>query len=430
MKPWVIRCLSQLFAKQLNFSDMSVPSGCVTLDHDLYSNPHSCVRQIDLKTRLFLSHMIVMVVGIATLLAVGKFYSPRLFIDHLQQLEISGINLVFVKRQLVDGFESAWSRGAFWSMIVGGSMAGVLSYLVSKRIMQPLTQMQRITRKFAAGNLAERMPANEIPELNRLADSFNRMAMSLEDVEQRRRELVSDLTHELRTPLTVVQGYLEGLADGTIEPEPEIYGRLVQETGRLRRLVNDLQELSKAEAGYLPIDAKPLEIRSLLANLVQRFSDQLLDSPTLLKLDCPTDLPPVWADTERVEQVLVNLIGNALRYTPSGYVLLRAWVDPNKEFLWVAVKDTGQGMATEDLPHVFERFWRSDRSRDRHSGGTGIGLAISRRLVELQKGTIQVESELGKGSTFQFSLPIFKKSLRISATKVLSPNTVREEDEE
>ncbi len=387
------------------------------------------MRQIDLKTRLFLSHMIVMVVGIATLLAVGKFYSPRFFIEHLQRLEISGINLVVVKRQLVDGFESAWSRGAFWSMIVGGTMAGFLSYLVSKRIMQPLTQMQRITRKFAAGNLAERMPANEIPELNRLVDSFNRMAMSLEDVEQRRRELVSDLTHELRTPLTVVEGYLEGLADGTIAPEPEIYSRLVRETGRLRRLVNDLQELSKAEAGYLPIDAKPLEIRPLLENLVQRFSDQLIDSETLLQIDCPIDLPMVLADPERVEQVLVNLIGNALRYTPSGYVQLGAWIDPGKDFLWVTVKDTGQGIATADLPHVFERFWRSDRSRDRHSGGTGIGLAISRRLVELQKGVITVESELDKGSTFRFSLPIAKKSLRISATKMLSPSAVREEDE-
>ncbi|MFM2430933.1 MAG: hypothetical protein RLZZ511_2146 [Cyanobacteriota bacterium] len=387
------------------------------------------MRQIDLKTRLFLSHMIVMTVGIATLLAVGKFYSPRLFVEHLQRLEISGMNLVLVKRQLVDGFESAWSRGAFWSMIIGGSLAGFLSYLVSKRIMQPLNQMQKITRKFAAGNWSERMPANEIPELNRLADSFNRMAFALEDVEQRRRELVSDLTHELRTPLTVVEGYLEGLADGTIAATPEIYSNLGRETSRLKRLVNDLQELSKAEAGYLPIQAKPIDVYPLMNGLVQRFGDQLLDSSTLLKLDCPESLPLVMADVERVEQILVNLIGNALRYTPTGYVLLKAWVDESKQFLWIGVKDTGQGIAEEDLPHVFERFWRSDRSRDRHSGGTGIGLAISRRLVELQKGTIQVESELGRGSFFQFSLPIARKSLGLSATKVLAPGSIAPEDE-
>jgi signal transduction histidine kinase len=386
------------------------------------------MRQIDLKTRLFLSHMIVMTVGIATLLAVGKFYSPRFFVEHLQKLEINGMNLVFVKRQLVDGFESAWSRGAFWSMIVGGSLSGILSYLVSKRIMQPLNQMQKITRKFAAGNWSERMPANEIPELNRLADSFNRMALALEDVEQRRRELVSDLTHELRTPLTVVEGYLEGLADGAIAPSPEIYGNLVRETSRLKRLVNDLQELSKAEAGYLPIAAKPLAVRPILAALAARFGDQLVDGPTLLKLDCPENLPLVMADAERVEQVLVNLIGNALRYTPSGYVLLQAWVDEGKQFLWVGVKDTGQGLAPDEIPHVFERFWRSDRSRDRNSGGTGIGLAISRRLVELQKGVIMVESELGRGSLFKFSLPIAKKSLGLSATKVLAPGSIDPDD--
>jgi signal transduction histidine kinase len=136
----------------------------------------------------------------------------------------------------------------------------------------------------------------------------------------------------------------------------------------------------------------------------------------------------VMADPERVEQILVNLMGNALRYTTEGEVVLQAWPDSNKEFLWIAVKDTGQGIATEDLPHVFERFWRSDRSRDRHSGGTGIGLAISRRLVELQKGVITVESELDRGSTFRFCLPIAKKSIGLSASKVLAPALRREVD--
>jgi signal transduction histidine kinase len=365
------------------------------------------MNRLNLRQRLFLSHMIVMMVGLTTLLAVGKIYSPRLFVEHLQRLEISGINLYFVKRQLLDGFESAWSRGAFWSMIVGAAAAGGLSYLVSNRIMQPLIQMQRITQKFAAGNLQERMPANEIPELNRLADSFNRMAYALEGVEQRRRELVGDLTHELRTPLTVLEGYLEGLADGTIEATPDIYVRLAKESARLRRLVNDLQELSKAEAGYLPIEAAPLELRPMLASLVQKFADQLLEGETQLLLDCPADLPWALADAERVEQILVNLIGNALRYTPQGSVTVQARAEHHQ--IWIAVIDTGLGMAPEELPHVFERFWRSDRSRDRHSGGTGIGLAISRRLVELQKGTIEVTSQLGQGSTFRFSLPIAQR---------------------
>ena len=357
-----------------------------------------------LRSRLFLSHLIVMIVGLSTLLTVSKVFTPRLFVLHLQRLEGKGFNLYLIREQLVEGFEFAWSRGAFWSVAVGGSAAGWLSYLVSKRIMQPLIRIEEVTQKVAAGHLEERLPNSDIPELNRLAISFNRMAANLEGVEQRRRELVGDLSHELRTPLTVLEGYLEGLADGTIEPSIDVYQRLAKETRRLRRLVNDLQELSQAEAGYLPIRTQALDVRPLLASLVQKFSDQLLEEGPALYLDCPPDLPPALADPERVEQVLVNLLGNALRYTSEGSITIRGWNQANR--IWIAVTDTGQGITAEDLPHVFDRFWRSDRSRDRLSGGTGIGLAISRRLVELQGGTIQVESELNKGSTFRFSLPL------------------------
>jgi signal transduction histidine kinase len=359
--------------------------------------------KIGLRERLFLSNLIVMMVGLSTLLAVGKFYSPQFFILQLQQLEGTNITLYSFRRRLVDGFESAWSRGALWSVVMGASAAAGISYVLSKRIMRPLIQIEEVTRKLAEGHLEKRIPPSEIPELNRLALSFNRMATDLEGVEQRRRDLVSDLTHELRTPLTVVEGYLEGLADGTIEPSAPIYQLLTKETARLRRLVNDLQELSQAEAGYLPIRVQSLDLRPLLASLIERFSEQLIEGSPVLKLDCG-DLPLVLADPERVEQVLVNLLGNALRYTSEGSITLRTWTEAKQ--LWLAVADTGQGISSEDLPHVFERFWRSDRSRDRHSGGTGIGLAISRRLVELQGGTIEASSDLGKGSVFQFSLPL------------------------
>ncbi|MBF2028914.1 MAG: HAMP domain-containing histidine kinase [Oscillatoriales cyanobacterium C42_A2020_001] len=359
--------------------------------------------KLGLRARLFLSHLIVMVVGLSTLVAVGKLYSPRLFVLHLDNMQVGGFNLVRVRQKLVDGFESAWSRGALWSVVVGASAAGGLSYLVSKRITQPLVQMEKVTQKITAGHLEERLPHNEIPELDRLATSFNQMAANLEGVEQRRRELVSDLTHELRTPLTIVEGYLEGLADGTIDPSVDIYQRLVGETGRLRRLVNDLQELSQAEAGYLPIRLEQVGLCPLLTAIADKFSHQLIEESPALRLECPIDLPPVLADPERVEQILMNLLGNALRYTQEGSITVKAWSEGRK--VWVAVTDTGQGIAVEDLPHVFERFWRADRSRDRKSGGTGIGLAISRRLVELQGGVIEVESEVGKGSTFRFSLP-------------------------
>ncbi len=230
------------------------------------------------------------------------------------------------------------------------------------------------------------------------------MASSLEDVEKRRRELINDLTHELRTPLTVVRGYLEELADGAIAPSSELYLRLVRETRRLERLTSDLQELSKAEAGYLSINPQKINLYPILKSLLEKFADQLLEEGPVLRLDCPIDLPPILADLDRTEQILVNLLGNALRYTEKGSIVLRAWRD--KDWVWIAVTDTGIGIAPEDLPHIFERFWRADKSRASYSGGTGIGLAIARRLVELQGGKIEVESEFGKGSTFRFSLPI------------------------
>ncbi|MDX2230161.1 MAG: HAMP domain-containing sensor histidine kinase [Leptolyngbyaceae cyanobacterium bins.349] len=360
--------------------------------------------KMGLRARLFLSHLVVMIVGLSTLVAVGKLYSPRLFVLHLDNMQIGGFNLVRVRQKLVDGFESAWSRGAFWSVIVGASAAGGLSYLVAKRITQPLIQMEKVTQKITAGQLDQRLPANEIPELDRLAISINQMAANLEGVEQRRRELVGDLTHELRTPLTIVEGYLEGLSDGTIDPTVDIYQRLVRETGRLRRLVNDLQELSQAEAGYLPIRLEAVDLPPLLRAIAAKFFDQLFEESPALKLECPGDLPLVLADPERVEQVVMNLLGNALRYTEVGTITVQAHSAGRK--VWIAVIDTGQGISEEDLPHVFERFWRADRSRDRSSGGTGVGLAISRRLVELQGGAIEVESEIGRGSTFRFSLPI------------------------
>jgi len=365
--------------------------------------------KVDLRSRLFLSHLLVMLIGVSSLVVIGKISSPRFFVRRLEQLEGPGFRLQYVRTRLIEGFEIAWNRSTFWSVLAGSTAAVGLSYWVTKRITQPLTQMEEITQKFAKGNLSERMSPSEIPELNQLAMSFNQMAGSLQDVEQKRRELISDLTHELRTPITVVRGYLEEMAEGRIAPSPDIYQQLTKETKRLERLVNNLQELSKVESGYLPIHPKPVNIRPLLESLVQRFSDQLLEDGPVLQLDCPEDVPPVFADIDRTEQILVNLLGNAVRYTERGTISVRVWSRGDR--LWVAVSDTGIGISEADLPHVFERFWRADRSRSRHSGGTGIGLAITRRLVELQGGEISVTSELGQGSTFEFSLPLVASKL-------------------
>ena len=345
-----------------------------------------------------------MLVGLATPVTVGWLFSRHLFGLHLTLLEGRGFDLGAIPDELIEEFETACNAGAWWSLLIGATVAASLSYFFAKRIVQPLIEMGKITQQFAQGNLTARIPESEIPELNNLAMNFNRMASNLEGVEQRRRELIGDLTHELRTPLTILEGYLEGLADGTIEPSPEVFQRLARETARLGRLVNDTQELSKAEAGYLPINIQPIDLHPLLLSLMKRFCDQLLEEGPVLRLECPPNPPLVSADPERVEQILVNLLGNAVRYTANGAITVRVWSESPK--LWIAVIDTGHGIKAEELPFVFNRFWRSERSRVRNPGGSGMGLAISHRLVKLQGGEILVESELNKGSTFRFSLPL------------------------
>lgn len=363
------------------------------------------MKKLSLGSRLFISHLLVMMVALGSFVISAKVSSPRMFVLRLEQLERRGfVTVKTAKSYLIRGFETAWNSSAIWSFIIGSGTAGIVSYISSKRIMQPLKKMKEITQNFASGRLDERMPESDIPELNQLGTSFNQMASSIEDVEKRRRELISDMTHELRTPLTVVRGYLEELADGSVEPSIDLYSRLVRETKRLERLTHDLQELSKAEAGYLSITVTSINIVPLLVTLVEKFTDQLLEEGPTLTLDCPSSLPPVLGDGDRLEQILVNLLGNAIRYTENGSITLKAWKADKQ--VWIAVEDTGIGIAPEDLPYVFERFWRADKSRSRYSGGTGIGLAIARRLVELQGGILEVESELGKGSTFRFCLPL------------------------
>jgi signal transduction histidine kinase len=359
--------------------------------------------KFDLGTRLFFSHLLVMIVGLSSFILLAKSSSPQLFVLRLQQLEQRGFfTIKSAKNYLVEGFETAWNKSAFWAIIVGGSAAAGLSYWAAQRLTNRLDRLGEITQKFAAGELQERMPENDIPELDRLSFSFNLMAESLENVEQKRRELIGDMTHELRTPLTVVRGYLEELSDGTIEPSTELYMRLVRETRRLQRLIEDMQELSKAETGNLSVKLQAIDLYPLLQALVDKFADQILEDGPVLRLEYPHNLPLVLADIDRTEQILINLLGNAIRYTEKGAIVIRAWRE--KDRVWIAVSDTGIGIAEEDLPFVFERFWRADRSRSRYSGGTGIGLSIARSVVQLQGGTIDVTSELGKGSNFKFCL--------------------------
>lgn len=362
--------------------------------------------KLNLQARLFFSHILVTIVGVTASSVVGNFFSPRFFQFHVRNLEGKGLNIRTAHTQLLEVFETAWARGNFWSFLIGTLAAAILSYWLAKRIVQPLNQMETIVDQFANGKLDRRMSHLEIPELDRLAMGFNRMATSLEEVEEKRREIIDDLTHELRTPLTIIRGRLEEIADGIIVANSQIYSRLIRETKRLQRLVNDLQELSQAEAGNMMLQLQPINLRYVLEPLVEKFAEQLLDSDRLLTLDCPNNLPYVMVDSDRLEQILVNLLSNAIRHTPEGSINLKARSDIDR--VWISISDTGSGIAPEELPHIFRRFWRSQKSRSQKYGGTGIGLAICKRLVELHGGKIFVESQLEVGTTFKFFLPLNK----------------------
>lgn len=361
-------------------------------------------KTLGLRLRLFSSHMLVMFVSLSCYIIINRLTSFHYFTVHLEYLVLHHTEVLTLREVLVEGFSTAWHLSAAWSIGLGVLAALLLSYWIAERITLPLIQMEQITHDFASGQLGARLPASSVPEFNRLSKSFNRMALRLEQVEQKRREMIGDLAHELRTPITVVRGYLEELADERLPPTPPTFHRLIREVRRLERLVIDLQLLSKAEVGNLPLHFQKISLCSLLEQVDNIFSTQLREDGPTLHWSYPADLPPVWVDPDRTEQILVNLVGNALRYTEHGKITIRA--KPVEQYIWVTVADTGLGIASEDLPHVFDRFWRSQQAQAHHAGGSGLGLAITRRLVELQGGQITIVSHLGKGSQFRFSLPI------------------------
>lgn len=359
--------------------------------------------RVGLQWRLFISHLVVMLVGLGSFIVISKAASHHLFSGHLDEMVTMGRAVGEIRQELLSGFETAWNGSTAWSVAVGGLTAIGLSYWVARRITRPLAQIERGAHRFAMGHLSERVPTSDIPELARLSASFNRMGLSLQDVEHQRRELIGDVTHELRTPLTIIRAYLEDVADQQKPLTPDTARLLVRETRRLERLVNDLQELSQAESGQLPLDLKAVSLPPLFEKLLLRFDSQIADPGPHLGWRCDEQIAPVWADSDRLEQILVNLLGNAIKHTRQGQITLSAWED--SPYVWISVSDTGIGLAPDELPHVFERFWRSAQTRRQTVSGTGIGLAITQRLVELQGGQIEAESIVGQGSTFRFYLP-------------------------
>jgi signal transduction histidine kinase len=285
-----------------------------------------------------------------------------------------------------------------------GGFTLVVGLALSRGMSRPLVDLTAATRAVASGDLSVRVPVCHHGEVRELAIAFNAMTEELARADELRRNLTADVAHELRTPLSVIRGKLEGVLDGVYPCTPEHLAPILEEIRLLARLVEDLRLLSLVEAGKLPLEMQATDIGALLRDAQVNFGPQAADRGVTLALDLPSELPEVMADRRRIAQVLGNLLTNALRHTPSGgRVTLSATA--SGEMIKVTVTDTGPGIPPEDLPYIFERFWRGEKSRSRAGGGAGLGLAIAKQLVEMHGGTMDVDSTPAEGSKFWFSLP-------------------------
>jgi signal transduction histidine kinase/arylsulfatase A-like enzyme len=301
-------------------------------------------------------------------------------------------------------FLSTFAGYLVWALLVGLLAAIILSVGMARLLASPLEALTRAVRRLERGDEVQRIDTSVGGEVGALAEAFNSLAASLGQVEQLRQNMVSDIAHELRTPLTTIRGFLEAIQDGIVEPNDETLATIHQELLQLTRLVDDLQELSLAEAHQLHLDRDEVDLVELAEWEVRAFLPQGAAQSIDLKLDAPVPVPPVWADAGRIRQVLANLIRNSLTHTPSGGEIV-VGVREQEDGALLTVADTGKGIAPADLEHIFERFYRVDKSRARRGGGTGLGLTIARALVREHGGTISAQSVVGEGTTFEIGLP-------------------------
>jgi signal transduction histidine kinase len=300
-------------------------------------------------------------------------------------------------------FLEAVHRYLIWASLVALLLAFVLSFLLTHRVLQPLAEMTRVTRAVAAGDFTARTALSSGDEIGQFGATLNLMADRLEQLEQLRKTMVADVAHELRTPLTNLRGYLEGLSDGVLPPEKATLLMLQEEVLRLVHLVDSLQQLAKADAAKAYLQRQELNLPELVAQVVAltraEFSVRRLEVTTHIAADART----VFADRDKLLQALRNLLDNACKYTPpQGTVAVRGERAGNQ--IRITIVNSGPGIAADDLPFIFERFYRADRSRSRAGGGAGIGLAIVRQLIEAHGGQVGADSLPGETRVW-FTLP-------------------------
>lgn len=283
------------------------------------------------------------------------------------------------------------------ALIVGG--------LLFRSITAPLTELTAASEAIAEGDLSARAEVSGRDEVAQLAEAFNSMADSLHRMEKARRSQTADIAHELRTPLTVLQGTLEAMLDDVYPTDRENLAAALRQTHTLSRLIEDLRLLALADAGKLHLEKDCLDFPVFLNEVVEAYQPQARERGIALLLDIPLTLPTICVDRDRMTQVMGNLLSNSLHYVPRGG-RVRVEVEGGDDRILVSVIDDGPGVTPEDLPHLFERFWRADRARRRATGGTGLGLSIARYIVEAHGGRIWAEETPGGGLTIRFSLPV------------------------
>jgi len=298
----------------------------------------------------------------------------------------------------------------FRDSIWGGSLAaagiGVLVALwLASRIVEPVVRLTQATRAITRGSLPPIVPVSGRDEIAELGHAFNRMAAQLAAEDEQRRRLFAGIAHELRTPLSVIQGMLEGMLDQVVEPTEERIAMLHSQAVLLGRLITDLRDLSLAQTGQLRLHRRTIDLSGVVRETVEALAPVADERSVSLRVDLPAKLLPVQADPDRFRQVVQNLVENALRHTPSGGEVRVVLRNNNGSGVHMVVADTGGGIGANDLPHIFEHFYRADESRARSSGGTGMGLAIVKSLVEAHGGHVSVESAPGTGSVFTVTLP-------------------------
>jgi signal transduction histidine kinase len=374
--------------------------------------------------KLFASYFLVIVIGMGAVWVATRFTVPRSYQRHLFFMEQNlgagngtGMGPMMgqgfgpgagMMSQFYQDYQASFNESLIVAVSAATLVALIASLIISRNIVAPVRSMTNASGRISEGHYDERVILQGNDELSQLAKSFNQMAEQLEQVESMRRQLIGDVAHELRTPLTAIKGSAEALMDGVLPASEETYLQIHAEAERLSHLVDDLQELSRVESRATQLDIHPADSTALIQTVTKRLQHQFDEKRVTLTSNLPHDPIMVLADGDRVIQVLTNLIGNALQYTPeNGNVTVS--IERDKNEARISVRDTGFGIPAEHLMHIFDRFYRVDKSRSRAHGGSGIGLTIAKHLVEAHCGKIWAESAgENKGSAFIFTLPLAK----------------------